>query len=140
MVQNIKLENVTSNFQAQLSDDARNDVTKNLKLFITGDKINYLYELTTDEYDKLFSKNIWEAYKKSTLSIVYTINTKENVITQYLKLDKGKQNQKQSFFTLKDHKKNFIKNSKCILINPAKNGIGTVYTEYFDRNNKNIRD
>ena len=105
MVQNIKLENVTSNFQAQLSDDARNDVTKNLKLFITGDKINYLYELTTDEYDKLFSKNIWEAYKKSTLSIVYTINTKENVITQYLKLDKGKQNQKQSFFTLKDHKK-----------------------------------
>ena len=109
MVQNIKLKNVTSNFQAQLSDDARNDVKKNLKLFITGDKINYLYELTIDEYDKLFSKNIWEAYKKSTLSIVYTINTKENVITQYLKLDKGKQNQKQSFFTLKDHKENFIK-------------------------------
>ena len=50
MVQNIKLKNVTSNFQAQLSDDARNDVKKNLKLFITGDKINYLYELTIDEY------------------------------------------------------------------------------------------
>ena len=43
----------------QLSDDVRNDVKKNLKLFITGDKINYLYELTTDEYDKLLSKNIW---------------------------------------------------------------------------------
>ena len=55
MVQNVKLKNVTSNFQAQQSDDARNDVKKNLKLFITGDKINYLYELTTDEYDKLFS-------------------------------------------------------------------------------------
>ena len=34
----------------------------------------------------------------------------ENVITQDLKLDKKKENQKQSFFTLKDHKENFLKN------------------------------
>ena len=66
MVRNIEFKKVTSNFQAQLSDDVRN-IKKNPKLLIPADKTNNLYELTPDEYNKLLTENISKTYKKSNL-------------------------------------------------------------------------
>ena len=50
MVQNIDLMNVTSNFQARLSDVVRN-IKKNPKLLIPADRTNNLHKLTTDEFN-----------------------------------------------------------------------------------------
>ena len=87
MIRNIIFKKVTSNFQARLSDDVRN-IKKNTKLLIPADKTNNLYELTTGEYNKLLTENISKTYKKSNLSIMYTINAEAKVIGQDLKIDK----------------------------------------------------
>ena len=70
MAQNIEFKKVTSNFQARLSDDARN-IKKNPKLLISADKTKNLYELTADEINKLLTENISKTYKKSNLSRAY---------------------------------------------------------------------
>ena len=141
MVQNIEFKNVTSNFQARLSDDFRN-IKKNPKLLIAADKSNNLDELIIDEYNKLLTENISKTHKKSNLSIMRTINAEAKVIAQVLKIDQRieQYNEKQSFITLKDHKENFKNNPKCRLINPAKSEIGIVSKEYTDSINKTIRE
>ena len=78
---------VTSNFQTPLSDDVRN-IKKNTKLLIPEDKTNNLYELTTDEYNQLLTKNISKTYTKFNLSTMYNINAETNAIVQDLKIDK----------------------------------------------------
>ena len=66
-------------------------------MLIPADKTKNLYELTPDEYKKLLTENISN-----------TINVEAKVIAQDLKIDERieQYNQKQSFITLKDHKKN----------------------------------
>ena len=86
MVQNFEFKKVTSNFQARLSDDARN-IKKNPKFLISADKTNNFYELTTDEYNKLLTENISKTYKKSNLSTMHTINAEAKIIVQDLKID-----------------------------------------------------
>ena len=107
-----------------------------------ADKTNNLYELTTDEYNKLLTKYISQTYRKSNLSAMYTINAEAKVIVQDLKIDKRieQYNQKQSFITLKDHKENFKDNPKCRLIDVAKSEIGIASKEYIDSINKIIRE
>ena len=111
-------------------------------MLIPADKTNNLHELTADEYSKLLTENISKTYKKSNLSTIYTNNAEAKVIAQDLKIDLRieQYNQKQSFFTLKDHKENFKNNPKCRLINPAKSEIGIVSKEYIDSINKIIRE
>ena len=101
MVQNMEFKNILSNFQVQLLDDIKN-IKKNLKLLISADTTNNLYELTTNEYNKLLAENISILYKKSILSTMHTINAEADVVVQDLKLDKRIQqyNQKQSFVAL----------------------------------------
>ena len=82
---NIEFKNVRSNIQEQLSDDIRS-IKNNVKLSILAEKTNKFYELTTDEYNKLLTKNISKAYKKSSLSTMHTINTEANNIAQGLNL------------------------------------------------------
>ena len=45
--------------------NAVKNIKKNPKLLIPADKTNNLYELTTDEYNKLLLKNISKTYKKN---------------------------------------------------------------------------
>ena len=64
MIQNIEFKKVTSNCQAGVSDDVSN-IKKNPELLIAPDKTSHLYELTTDEYNKLLTENISKKYNKS---------------------------------------------------------------------------
>ena len=87
MVQNIDFKNVKSNFQMQLSNDVKN-IKKNPKLLVPADKINNLYELTTEEYNKLLIENISKTYKNPTVSTINSINTEAEAIARDLNLDK----------------------------------------------------
>ena len=60
-----------------------NDIRNIQKLLIPVDKTNNLYELKTDEYNKLLNK----ASKIATLSNIHSINTEAKAIMQELKLD-----------------------------------------------------
>ena len=128
------LRKVTSNFQTRLSDDVRS-IKKNTKLLIPDDKTNNLYELTTDEYNKLLTKNISKTYIKSNLSTMYNINAETKAIVQDLKTDKRieEYNQTQSFLTLKDRKENFKNNPNVRLTNPVKSETEIECKEYIDR-------
>ena len=109
----------------QLFNDVEN-IKKNPKLLIPVDKTNNLYELTTEEYNKLLIENISKTYKKTTVSAINAINNEAKAIAKDLNLDERikKYHQNQSFITLKDHKENFQNNLKCRLINPAKTEMG----------------
>ena len=101
-----------------------------------------MYELTTDEYNKLLTENISKIYRKCNLSTMYIINAEAKVIVEDLKIDKRieQYNQKQSFIMLKDLKENLKNNPKHRLINPAKSEIGIVSKEHTDTINKIIRE
>ena len=144
IIQNIELKKVKSNFQMQLSNDVK-DIKKNPKLLVPAGKTNNLYELTTEEYNKLLIENISNTYKKSTISAINSINTKAKAIAKDLNLNERIEpyNQNQSYnqsfnITLNDHKETFQNNPKCRLINPAKSEIGIVSKNYIDQINKSI--
>ena len=44
------------------------------------------------------------------------------------------------FITLKDHKTNFLNNSKAVLLNPAKNGLVRISKSILDRINTSLRN
>ena len=70
----------------QLSNDVKN-IKKNPKILVPADKTNNLYELTTEEYNKLLIGNISKTYKKSTVSAINSINTEAKAMAKYLILD-----------------------------------------------------
>ena len=86
MVQHIEFKKVTFNFQMQLSNDVKN-IKKNPKILVPADKTNNLYELTTEEYNKLLIGNISKTYKKSTVSAINSINTEAKAMAKDLILD-----------------------------------------------------
>ena len=70
----------------QLSNDVEN-IKKKSKLLIPADKTSNLYELTTEEYNKLLIENIHKMYKKTTISAINVINTEAKAIAKVLNLD-----------------------------------------------------
>ena len=116
------------------------NIKKNPKLLISADKTNNLFELRTEEYNKLLFENISKTYKRTTISAINAINTEVKAIAKDLNLDERIElySQNQSFITLTDQKKNFQKNLKCRLINPVKSELGTVSKHYIDQINKSF--
>ena len=108
MVQNIEFKKVKFNFPMQLSNDVKN-IKKNPKILVPVDKSNNLYELTTEEYNKLQIENISKTYKQITESAINSINTEAKAIAKDLNLDERieQYNQTQSFITLKTISKIF---------------------------------
>ena len=108
MVQNIEFKKVKFNFPMQLSNDVKN-IKKNPKILVPVDKSNNLYELTTEEYNKLQIENISKTYKQITESAMNSINTEAKAIAKDLNLDERieQYNQTQSFITLKTISKIF---------------------------------
>ena len=100
-----------------------------------------MYELSTEEYNKLLLENS-KTYKKTTVSAINAINTEAKAIAKDLNLDERieQHSQNQSFITLKVHKENFQSNPKCRLINSAKSEIGIVRKHHIDQINKPIRE
>ena len=72
----------------QLSNDVKN-IKKNPKLLVPARKTNNLYELTTEEYNKLLIENISKMYKKTTLSAISSVNTEAKAIAKDLNLDES---------------------------------------------------
>ena len=140
MVQNIEFKNVKPKFQQQLQNDMKS-IKQDPKLLIPADRINNLYRLTTDEYNKLLTENISKSYKRTDKSSLNSINTEAKNIAKDFKLEDRieQHSQHESFITLKDHEDNFQNNLKCRLINPAKCQIGIISKHYIEEINKYVR-
>ena len=96
MVRNIEFKNVKSSFHQQLQNDVKS-IKQDPKLLIPAGKTNYLYRLTTDDYNKLLAENIPKSYKKTNKSSLNGINTEVKNIAKDLKLEEqtAKHNQHQ---------------------------------------------
>ena len=62
MLYNIEFKSVSSEFKSNLSKDIKR---MNEDLLIPADKMNNLYKLAKDNYNKLLTDNIAKSYKKS---------------------------------------------------------------------------
>ena len=65
MERNIEFKNVKSLSQQQLQNDVKS-IKQHPKLSTPANKTNYLYRLTTNEYNKLIIVNNSKSYKKLT--------------------------------------------------------------------------
>ena len=65
--------------QRPLSDGIRN-IRKNPKLLIPADKTNNLYELSTDQYNKLLTENISKTYKNTTCQPCILLMQKQKLL------------------------------------------------------------
>ena len=79
----------------QLSNDVKN-IKKNPQLLIPGDKTNYLYEVTSEEYNKLLHENICNSYNKTIVSAINAISTEGKAIAKDLNLDERIEQYKQN--------------------------------------------
>ena len=138
MVRNIEFKRVSSEFQSNLSKDIKL-INEDPLLFIPADKMNNLYKLSKDSYNKLLTDNITKSYEKTKTAAINNINKEAKCIAERLHLDDRVEqfNQRESFVTPKDHKENFQNNPKCRLLNPAKSEIGIISKHYIEKVNIN---
>ena len=93
-----------------------------------ADKSTNLYEVDTENYNKLLFENITKTYKKSPATAKTQINSEAKRIADSVGLSDRIQQlaEKEAFITLKDHKPNFRNSPSCRLINPAKSEMGHI--------------
>ena len=109
-------------------------------MIIPVDKTTNLYDVKIDNYKKLLQDNITATYQKTEDSTVAKINKETKAIASKLKLDNCIERfpTQKAFITLNNHKPNFVKNSKCHLINPTKLEIGMISKKCLNKINKVI--
>ena len=91
MVRKFEFKNVNSSLQQQLQNDLKS-INQNPKL---ADKTNNLSRLSTDEYNKLSTKNFSKTFKITDKSSVNRINTEAKDIEKDFKLEEGIQQHSQ---------------------------------------------
>ena len=143
MARSVKFKQVNNPFQRQLANNAKM-INTSASLFVPADKTTNLYKVDNRRYDKLLQDNITASYEKTDNNTAKKINNEANAIAKKLKLENRIEalTKKEVFITFKDYKPNFIINTKCRLINPAKFNIGEVSKKLLNfkfRNSKKIR-
>ena len=96
-----------------------------------------MYPLSKEEHEQLLTNAVTSTYRKTNNSIKKKINMagkqilKNNEILDRVEIN-GENNY---FFTLKDHKDNFVNNPLVRLINSAKNELGRISKIILDKIN-----
>ena len=98
--------------------------------------------MTKDAYDKLHLKNITKEYKKCNEIYVNRVNENDKILAEELEIDNRvyAYSRSESFVTIKDHKENYINNTKCRLINLAKSDMGKASKIILSRLVKSLRE
>ena len=80
-------------------------------------------------------QNVTKEYRKCDDKVGDKINKDDKDIATNLELDNRIYafSERDSFITIKDHKDNYMNNTKCRLINPAKSDVGKVAKKILTR-------
>ena len=140
MIKNVSFKNIRNDFQDKLRADLTTVKSSN-KAFVFADKTRNSYKMGKDTYDKLHTENITKSYKITNPSTYNNINQEAKKIAMELKIADRIECMavKESYITLKDHKEDFLTNTKCRLINPAKSEIGKVSKEIIANINSAVK-
>ena len=102
------------------------------RIFIAADKTANYYKMDKEKHDDLLHRNITKDYKKANESIIKDVTKEDKAIANKLELDDRIYTtaNRESFFTLKDHKDNFMNNPKVRLLNPTKPELGKISKQF----------
>ena len=81
-----------------------------------------------EQYKELLEKNITKDYKKCEDRVVDDISKDDKKVANKLEVADRLYctSKRDSFITIKDHKQNYMNNTKCRLINPCKSELGKI--------------
>ena len=105
-----------------------NEMERSNHLYIPADKTTNIYKVSMDQYRQLSHSDINANYKKADAEAQAEINREAEIIAKELYLEDRVEclAQRDAFITLKDHKENFINNTKYRLLNPANSQNGLI--------------
>ena len=90
--------------------------------------------MSDTDYNRLLGNNITSNYGKCENGVNHKIDKETKKIAESLDLSKKMEcyASRPAFIIIKDHKPNFQNNTKCRLINPAKNKLGLVSKKHLE--------
>ena len=140
IIQTIKFNNVSDEFQNKLKEDIKG-INNEKNVYIKADKTTNFYKISPEDYTKLLEKNIQKEYKKENDSTNSQTIIEDKKISDSLGLSDriDTPNQNSAFITIKDHKPNFRNNPQCRLINPSKSEIGIISKKIVEKINTKVR-
>ena len=84
--------------------------------------------MEAQDYRKLLEKNVQSTYKKAPPKKLEEVKKSHQNIVSKLELEKRvyETTPRDAFFTIKDHKENYLNNPQIRVLNPTKNEIGRI--------------
>jgi hypothetical protein len=140
LIKTIKFQNISNKFQKELKLDIKK-IKSNPNILVFADKTSNIYQLTTENYEKILRDNITNSYAKAPKNLENAINLEAQCIAKKLNLENRIESAApaQAFVTLKDHKPNFHNKLPCRLLVPSKSEIGHVSKLKLDKINNILR-
>ena len=125
IARNLQFRDVNDQFQKQLKDDLKT-ITNEKKVIVAADKTRNFYKMEKENYKELLNNNITKDYKKTYDNTVNDISKNDKKAAVKLEVADRMYctSKRDCFITVKDHKQNFMNNTKCRLINPCKSELG----------------
>jgi hypothetical protein len=98
--------------------------------------------VSKETYKELMMQNVIKEYNKCDDKVLEKVNKEYEDIADNLELDDRIDafSKRDAFLTVKDHKANFMNNTKCRLINPAKSDLGKVSKSILSRIMTSLRE
>ena len=139
LVSSIQFNEHLDPFQKKLKTDI-SKIKRSPNMFLFADKTNNVYELNSQQHEKLLMENITKTYKKAPPRLNNSINLEAKSIATNMKIADRVEclAKKPAYITLKDHKENFRSKPTCRLINPSKNELGKVSKQILENINKRV--
>lgn len=140
MVNSVKFRDVRSKFQATLRNKVK-EITAPNKAIAFADKTANLYQMNPHEYKKLTLDNITRDYELCDRGTIEQIDEEAQLMINQHRV-KGKIpkfQQSNAFVTLKDHKEDFPRVTKCRLINPGKTHLAKISKKILENWSSTIR-
>ena len=140
MIENIEFKATSNEFLNTLKADIRY-IKNSEKVFVQADKTQNFYEMSKDEYNKILTENITKTYKKANHDVPSQITKEAKELAKTYKVADRVDimAQRESFFTIKDHKENFRTHPKYRLLNPTKSELGKLSKQILQKINKKIK-
>ena len=140
LVDSVRFSDKKTNFQKMLQKDAA-EIRKSKNVIVPADKTSNFYEVKPEKYETMLRDNITAVYKKAESDMATDINREAKKLATTLELEDRVEvmSESEAFITIKDHKPNFLTETKCRLINPAKPQMGKVSSQLLQRINSAVR-
>ena len=142
LVKNVKFKQNMQNTLQNTLKQHMNEMKREDRLYVAADKTNNYYKVSKETYKELMMQNVNKEYKKCDDKVLDKVNKEDKTIAENLELDDRIYafSKRDAFLTVKDHKANFMNNTKCRLINPAKSDLGKVSKSILSRIVTSLRE